>query len=36
VRVALDLFSPEVEAVAVGLNTDWRRGPRALARFGRR
>jgi hypothetical protein len=36
VRVAVDLFSPEVEAIAVGLNTDWRRGPRALTRFARR
>jgi hypothetical protein len=36
VRVALDLFAPEVEAVAVGLNTDWRRAPRAIARFRKR
>jgi hypothetical protein len=35
VRIALDLFADEVEAVAVGLNTDWRRGPRALTRFCR-
>ena len=36
VRVVLDLVAPDVEAVAVGLNTDWRRSPRALARFERR
>ena len=35
VRVVVDLLRPEVEAVAVGLNTDWRRGPRAIARFTR-
>lgn len=32
-RIALALFSREIEAVAVGLNTDWRSGPRALARY---
>lgn len=36
VRIALDLFADEVEATAVGLNTDWRHGPRALARYRRR
>jgi hypothetical protein len=35
VRVVLDLLAPEVEAVVVGLNSDWRRRPRALARWKR-
>lgn len=32
VQLAVGLFVPDVETIVVGLNTDWRRGPRALVR----
>jgi hypothetical protein len=36
VGVVTRLFLPEVETIVVGLNSRWRNGPRALARWGRR
>ena len=34
VRIVLDLVSPEIEVIVAGLNSDWRRHPRVLARWG--
>ncbi len=33
VGVVTNLFRPEVETIVVGLRSDWRKGPRALARW---